>query len=218
MKTFSRNLFVAAIGALSLALATPSAFARANNGKGLGSVMQQPRTGGTGEMFSGTATTCAIVPAETETRPNGFTYGSGYVMHVRVATDQPLMNGPVTVTSYWKVKTKPSGGVTGWYWGESFLVPELVSEQGILEETFRFKAQDAGEISGTFYGTDELEGVVVEFAETFDPAVPQTYCTEYPPCVGTGECVAVAPDSPPPFNVPYVTIFEGVIFGYVPTP
>ena len=169
-----------------------------------------------GEMYSGTATTCAIDLSELseETKPNGFTYTSGVVMHHLVATNHELMNGPVAVTSNSKLKTTPKGSVTGWYWGESTMWPDQVAAGSTLEETFKFKAKDASEISGTFYGTGDLEGVTVEFVETFDPAIPQEYCDEYPPCVAAGTCIPVHPDSPEGFNLPYVTRFEGVIFGY----
>mgnify|MGYP001815307009 FL=1 len=169
-----------------------------------------------GEMYLGTATTCAIDLSNVteETMPNGFTYTSGVVMHVRVATGHELMNGPVAVTSHSKLKTTPKGKVTGWYWGESTMVPDQVAGVGTLEEIFKFKAKDASEISGTFYGTGDFEGVTVEFAETFDPQIPQEYCDEYPPCVAAGTCIPVHPDSPEGFNMPYVTRFEGVVFGY----
>jgi hypothetical protein len=94
------------------------------------------------------------------------------------------------------------------------MVPDQVSEVGTLEETFRFKAKDAGEISGTFYGTGDLEGVTVEYAESFDPKIPQVFCDEYPPCVQAGTCIKIPSDFPPGFNEPYVSMFEGVIFGY----
>ena len=167
-----------------------------------------------GDMFSGTSTVCAVFPVEPEIKPNGFAYTDGMVLYYRLATDHELMNGPLTLTSYSKVKTTPNGKEKGWYWGEIIMVPDEVSEEGTLEETFRFKAKDAGDISGTFNGTGEFDGVTVEYAETFNPTIPQAYCIEYPPCVEAMTCIPVREDSPFPFNLPYVTRFEGVVFGY----
>ena len=165
-----------------------------------------------GEMFSGTSTICAIAPVEPEIKRNGFVYTDGAVLYYRIATEpEHLMNGPVTLTSYSKVKTTPDGKEKGWYWGEIIMAPDQVPEVGTLEETFKFKAKDAGDISGTFYGTGELEGVTVEYTETYNPLVPQEYCTEYPPCVEAMTCIPVSEATGLP---PYVTEFEGVVFGY----
>ena len=166
-----------------------------------------------GVMYSGTATICAIdYTNSTEvTKRNGFTYTSGVVMHHRIDTDHELMNGPVALTSHSALKETPRG-MTGWYWGESTMVPDL-AEDGTLEETFKFKAKDAGDISGTFYGTGEFEGVTVEFAETFDPEIDQVYCDVYPPCESP-DCIKIEADAPPGYTQPYVTRFEGVVFGY----
>ena len=168
-----------------------------------------------GEMYSGTATICAIdyTNSTVETKPNGFTYTSGVVMHHRVDTDHELMNGPVAITSHSKLKETPRG-MRGWYWGESTMVPDQVAEVGTLEETFRFKAKDADEISGTLYGAGALEGVTVEFAETYDPDnVEQGYCDVYPECE-LPDCYKIAADGEPGYTWPYVTRLEGVVFGY----
>jgi len=163
-----------------------------------------------GDMFSGTSTICAIAPVEPEIKPNGFVYTSDFRMYWYVETDHELMNGPVTVYSYSKLKTLPSGKEKGWYWGESTMVPELATD-GTLEETFRFRPKDAAERPGTFYGTGEFEGVTVEFVETEDASIPPKYCDEYPPCVYDETCIPVADYTGLP---PYSARFEGVVFGY----
>ena len=168
-----------------------------------------------GDMYLGTTTICAIDYANStvEPGPGGFTYTSGVVMHYLIATDHELMNGPIAITSYSKLKETPRG-MRGWYWGESTMVPDVVAGTGTLEETFKFKAQDADEIAGTLYGAGALEGVTVEFAETYDPDnVEQGYCDVYPECE-LPTCYKIAEDGEPGYTLPYVTLLEGVVFGY----
>jgi len=167
-----------------------------------------------GDWYEGTATVCAVDPSDvtTETKRNGFTYTSGLVIYYRIETDNELMNGFESLTSYSKLKTTPNGKVKGLYWGETVMTPDQVSGVGTLEETFSFKAEDADEISGTLHGTGDFEGVAVEYALTFDPAA--TFCSFYPPCVAAGTCIPVMEGGAPGFDQPAGYLIEGVVFGY----
>ena len=125
---------------------------------------------GASEPYIGTATLCAIdmtgVTQETKGK-KGITYTYNQVLLFRIDTDNDLMRGWEVLTSNTKAATQSSGGYN---WGEAVLTPDDYSGTGTLVDNFKFPVAQAGSISGTYYGTGVLEGVVAEYALT--PAAP----------------------------------------------
>jgi len=114
------------------------------------------------QNYTGTATLCALVnPANvtTETKGNdGVTYTYNRILLFRIETDSPLVTGWEVLTS--NTKSLEDGG--GYNWGEAVLTPD--SGAGTLVDQFKFPVKQADNIRGTYIGTGDYEGVIVDYA------------------------------------------------------
>ena len=114
------------------------------------------------QNYTGTATLCALVnPANvtTETKDNnGVTYTYNQILLFRIETDSPLVTGWEVLAS--NTKSQEDGG--GYHWGEAVLTPD--SGAGTLVDEFKFPLKQADNIRGTYIGTGDYEGVIVDYA------------------------------------------------------
>ena len=124
---------------------------------GMSAMAQKPEP----QNYTGTATLCALVnPANvtTETEANGVTYIYNQILLFRIETDSPLVTGWEVLTS--NTKSSEDGG--GYHWGEAVLTPDLGA--GTLVDEFKFPVNQADNIRGTYIGTGDYEGTVVDYA------------------------------------------------------
>ena len=148
-----------------------------------------------GEPFTGYSGLCEIL--------NMGTYEErGYIgmlrdaeMRYRVETNSPFMTGWHTMSMNYNQHLKNGRGTS---WGEGVLEPDTYPD-GTFTEEYAITARDfVWDIHGTFIGTGELEGILVDYVATpvFEPEpdlLPEDFCGDTP--------------------VLFVELFEGVIYG-----
>ena len=108
--------------------------------------------------FQGVAGLCLFDPTGvTEETKGGITFSYGLVMGYRIETDHELINGWETLIS----NTRANKGGNVFYFGNATLEP-TVAPGSTLEGKFFF-ASDANPIKGNYFGTGDLERVVVHY-------------------------------------------------------
>jgi len=135
--------------------------------------------------FEGFAGLCEFMPLETPSKTKGgITISYGPVFVYRIETDHELVNGYETLIS----NTKENKAGKQFYFGTATLEPEI-AEDSTLAGKFYFPT-DANPIRGNYFGTDELEGVVVQYelvpvSADFDFSAWPDFCYgSYPPFFG----------------------------------
>jgi hypothetical protein len=132
--------------------------------------------------FQGVAGLCALDPTGvTREEKGGITFEYGLEFYYRIETDHPLINGWETLIS----NTRLNPGGKAFYFGTATLAPDI-APGSTLEGKFFFPA-DANPIKGNYFGTGDLERVVVHYELFPDPTIAGTYtmlCDGEPPVFG----------------------------------
>ena len=132
--------------------------------------------------FKGVAGLCALDrTGVTQETKGGITFEYGLKFYYRIETDHPLINGWETLIS----NTRRNPAEQEFYFGNATLEPDI-ARGSTLEGKFFFPA-DANPIKGNYFGTGDLEKVVVHYELFPDPTVASTYatlCDGSPPLFG----------------------------------
>jgi hypothetical protein len=130
--------------------------------------------------FQGVAGLCLFDPTGvTEETKGGITFSYGLRMGYRIETDHELINGWEILIS----NTRTNKGGNAFYFGNSTLEP-TIAPGSTLEGKFFF-ASDANPIKGNYFGTGDLERVVVHYELVpADLSALVDFCDGMPPMFG----------------------------------
>ena len=110
--------------------------------------------------YQGIAALCAVEPPGMTDRYGDITSTLSMMMTFRIETDHELING----TERLKSNSRLDKTGEGYYWGYGTVVPDVGG--GTLEGEFFFWSRDIESITGTYYGTGELAGVIMTYRLT----------------------------------------------------
>jgi len=143
-----------------------------------------PPTMAAGESyFEGVAGLCSFNPSGmTEETKGGITFSYGLEMGYRIETDHELVNGWETLIS----NTRANKAGKEFYFGTATLETEI-APGSTLAGKFNFPS-DANPVRGNYFGTGELEGVVVQYELVpADLSDLSDFCgAGFPPIFGAG--------------------------------
>ena len=147
------------------------------------------------QPYEGLASLCAVDPTSEGTvrKGNGVVIQNLPVELYRIETGSSLMDGWEVLT--YSIKTTKSG--QQFAWGTALLTPDDYAGTATLKDNFNILQEGSPMIAGTYEGTGDLEGVVIDYQLTpyaGDPAVLEEMCSQSHPYCETGEnlCVPTA--------------------------
>jgi hypothetical protein len=119
--------------------------------------------------FHGIAVLCEVDDSGVirEEKDRNVVVSTGLLMRFRIETDHELINGWETLIS----NSRLDRDGVGYYWGYGKIVPDIAARSA-LEGEFRFASEDVSHVRGSYLGTGDLEGVVMNYELT--PAEPAT--------------------------------------------
>lgn len=149
------------------------------------------------QPYEGVASLCAVdlTSAGTVNKGNGVVIQNLPVELYRIETGSNLMDGWEVLT--YSIKTTKSG--QQFAWGTALLTPDDYAGTATLKDNFNILQEGSPMIAGTYEGTGDLEGVVIDYQltpYTGDPAVLEGMCFQSPPyCETSGNvCIGTAGD------------------------
>jgi len=110
--------------------------------------------------YQGIAALCAVEPPGMTDQLGEITHTIAMAMTFRIETDHELINGTERLES----NSRLDATGEGYYWGYGTVVPD--SGGGTLEGEFFFWSRELGSITGTYYGTGDLAGVIMTYQLT----------------------------------------------------
>jgi hypothetical protein len=110
--------------------------------------------------YRGIAALCAVEPPHRTDQLGEITLTIAMAMTFRIETDHELINGTERLES----NSRLDATGEGYYWGYGTVVPD--SGGGTLEGEFFFWSREMGSITGTYYGTGDLAGVIMTYQLT----------------------------------------------------
>lgn len=110
--------------------------------------------------YQGIAALCAVEPPGMTDQRGEITYTFAMAMNFRIETDHELINGTERLES----NSRLDATSEGYYWGYGTVVPDIGG--GTLEGEFFFWSRDMSSITGTYYGTGDLAGVIMTYQLT----------------------------------------------------
>jgi hypothetical protein len=107
--------------------------------------------------YQGIAALCAVAPPGVTDKYDEITYTIAMAMTFRIETDHELINGTERLES----NSRLDATGEGYYWGYGAVIPD--NGGGTLEGEFFFWSWDMKSITGTYYGTGDLAGVIMTY-------------------------------------------------------
>ena len=130
---------------------------------GLAVAISSPAFAG-GVPYQGIAALCAVEQPGMTDQLGEITHTFAMTMIFRIETDHELINGTERLES----NSRLDATGDGYYWGYGTVVPD--NGGGTLEGEFFFWSREMESITGTYYGTGNLAGVIMTYQLT--PAAP----------------------------------------------
>lgn len=110
--------------------------------------------------YQGIAALCAVEPPGMTDQQGEITHTFAMAMTFRIETNHELINGTERLES----NSRLDAAGEGYYWGYGTIVPDHGG--GTLEGEFFFWSREMGSITGTYYGTGDLAGVIMTYQLT----------------------------------------------------